>query len=126
MTNVRWILDKIVSITAIGLSLWHLSIVAGFGSYSTMDIRSIHLTVMLFLVFLAVKTPIQTDGADDAPIKSSGNLINLGLPIVLALLSLGAGVYTYLRWKPIAFSIHSFGLNPPSSDGNASAQMKEE
>jgi TRAP transporter 4TM/12TM fusion protein len=104
MTNVRWILDKIVSITAIGLSLWHLSIVAGFGSYSTMDIRSIHLTVMLFLVFLAVKTPIQTDGADDAPIKSSGNLINLGLPIVLALLSLGAGVYTYLRWKPIAFS----------------------
>lgn len=104
MTNVRWILDKIVSITAIGLSLWHLSIVAGFGSYSTMDIRSIHLTVMLFLVFLAVKTPIQTDGAVDAPIKSSGNLINLGLPIVLALLSLGAGVYTYLRWKPIAFS----------------------
>ncbi len=89
---------------AIGLSLWHLSIVAGFGSYSTMDIRSIHLTVMLVLVFLAVKTPILSDEAASTPAASSRELMDIGLRMVLALMSLGAGLYTYLRWKPIAFS----------------------
>lgn len=104
MTDLQRIIDKIVSITAISLSVWHLSIVAGFGSYSTMDIRSIHLTVMLFLVFLATKHPIIADDAVDTPAVSQRNLMGLGLRLTLAMVSLGAGLYTYARWKPIAFS----------------------
>ncbi|MEO9462507.1 MAG: TRAP transporter large permease subunit, partial [Marinomonas sp.] len=99
MTGAQHILGKVVSVTAICLSLWHLSIVAGFGSYSTMDIRSIHLTVMLVLVFLAIKKPAG-EGASASAISSR----DLILRVTLALVSLGAGIYTYLRWKPIAFS----------------------
>jgi TRAP transporter 4TM/12TM fusion protein len=99
MMDIQRILKKIVSITAIGLSLWHLSIVAGFGSYSTMDIRSIHLTVMLFLVFLVAKKPMPSET------KSARRVwIDTGTRIALALVSLGVGFYTYERWKPIAFS----------------------
>jgi len=101
MTSVQRILDKIVSITAIGLSLWHLSIVAGVGSYSTMDIRSLHLTIMLFLVFLAVNRPVQGEEASASTLR---DWIGLGTRIALALASLGAGIYTYERWRPIAFS----------------------
>ena len=104
MNSVQRVLDKIVSVTAIGLSLWHLSIVAGIGSYSTMDIRSLHLTVMLFLVFLAVKKPIQLNDATDTPPVTTHNWMGIGVRIALALTSLGAGIYTYERWKPIAFS----------------------
>lgn len=104
MTGIERVLGKIVSITAIGLSLWHLSIVAGYGSYSTMDIRSIHLTVMLFLVFLAVKKPLTSGNASDTPATSSRDVMGLGLRLALSIASLGAGIYTYLRWKPIAFS----------------------
>lgn len=102
MIGVQKILGKIVSITAICLSLWHLSIVAGLGSYSTMDIRSIHLTVMLFLVFLAVKKPVGT--VVDTPPVSNRDIMGLGVRIALAIVSVGVGVYTYSRWKPIAFS----------------------
>jgi TRAP transporter 4TM/12TM fusion protein len=104
MTGVQQILDRIVSVVAISLSLWHLSIVAGFGSYSTMDIRSIHLTVMLFLVFLAAKRAVGPDDADRTTTTSRRHVMGLAARIGLALASLGAGFYTYERWKPIAFS----------------------
>jgi TRAP transporter 4TM/12TM fusion protein len=94
MLAVQQVINKLVSVTAIGLSLWHLSIVAGIGSYSTMDIRSVHLTVMLFLVFLA--TTKTTD------IQESW--LALAWRVGLALVSIGVGVYTYERWRPIAFS----------------------
>ncbi|WP_347833458.1 TRAP transporter fused permease subunit [uncultured Planktomarina sp.] len=102
MIGVQKLTAKLVSLTAICLSLWHLSIVAGFGSYSTMDIRSIHLTVMLCLVFLAVKKPV--GDAVDTPAVRSRDMMGLSVRIALALASLGAGFYTYSRWKPIAFS----------------------
>ena len=102
MAGVQQILDRIVSIVAIGLSLWHLSIVSGIGSYSTMDIRSIHLTVMLFLVFLVAGKPKPLNEA--APPAPSRELLDVGLRIGLAAASLGAGIYTHERWKPIAFS----------------------
>ena len=83
MMRIQWVLSRIVSITAIGLSLWHLSIVAGFGSYSTMDIRSIHLTVMLFLVFLAVKKPIVTDEPATEAVVTT-NWLSLAVRLTLA------------------------------------------
>ena len=94
MIVVQQVIDKVVSATAIGLSLWHLSIVAGIGSYSTMDIRAVHLTVMLFLVFLATAKPSETQETWYA----------LGWRVALALVSLAVGIYTYERWRPIAFS----------------------
>jgi hypothetical protein len=36
---------------AIGLGLWHLYVVSGFASYSTLEVRITHLTVMLVLIF---------------------------------------------------------------------------
>ncbi len=104
MTGVQKLMNRLVSVIAIGLSLWHLSIVAGFGSYSTMDVRSIHLTVMLVLVFLVAKKnllPTSDSKTDATPPRET---LGLGVRLTLALLSLAAGVYTYLRWKPIAFS----------------------
>lgn len=94
MLALRSGIDKVVSVTAIGLSLWHLSIVAGIGSYSTLDIRAIHLTVMLFLVFMVtMKSP-----------DTQESWLALGFRIALALTSVAAGIYTYERWRPIAFS----------------------
>jgi len=122
MATIQNILDRLVSVIAIGLSLWHLSIVAGVGSYSTMDIRSIHLTVMLVLVFLVTKkslisnaSPVtsgENPGAGEEVAGNSSPLqttptresADIALRVILALISLGAGIYTYLRWKPIAFS----------------------
>ena len=104
MAGVQRILDRLVSVIAIGLSLWHLSIVAGVGSYSTMDIRSIHLTVMLVLVFLVTKKQLLPTTSEPRSPAHSANAINVGARVVLAIVSLGAGLYTYMRWKPIAFS----------------------
>lgn len=104
MTGAQRYLDRLVSVVAIGLSLWHLSIVAGFGSYSTMDIRSIHLTVMLFLVFLVAKKQMSPDEAVRTPAASSREWMGFSVRVALAIISLGAGAYTYARWKPIAFS----------------------
>ena len=92
MIGVQKITAKIVSITAICLSLWHLSIVAGFGNYSTMDIRSIHLTVMLFLVFIAVKAPIQGDDATDTPASSNRDFMGFTLRVGLTIASVAAGL----------------------------------
>ncbi len=112
MTGIQKYLDRLVSVIAICLSLWHLSIVAGVGSYSTMDIRSIHLTVMLVLVFLVTKKSLipndvaGTTTETGAAIKKapSRDSVNLFVRVALALISLATGIYTYLRWKPIAFS----------------------
>lgn len=104
MLGVQKILDHLVSVIAIGLSLWHLSIVAGIGSYSTMDVRSIHLTVMLVLVFLVTKKQLIPSESVPDQTASSARLISLFTRLALALASLGAGIYTYVRWKPIAFS----------------------
>ena len=104
MPGIQTILNRLVSVLAIGLSLWHLSIVAGIGSYSTMDIRSIHLTVMLVLVFLVAKKQVLPSDAEPASATTSRDSLNLYTRLALALISLAAGVYTYMRWKPIAFS----------------------
>lgn len=104
MAGVEKLLSRLVSVLAVGLSLWHLSIVAGIGSYSTMDIRSIHLTVMLVLVFLVTKKQLIPAGNSPSSTQAPHDPLNAIVRISLAVASLAAGIYTYMRWKPIAFS----------------------
>lgn len=101
MGRIDTILNRIVSAVAVCLSLWHLAIVAGVFSYSTMDIRIVHLTVLLFLVFLAARP--QTPAVVEAEAKGP-RPIGLALRLAAAALAVAIGIYTYLRWKPIAFS----------------------
>lgn len=102
MTKIDWLMKKTVTIVAIGLSLWHLAIVAGLLSYSTMDIRVAHLTVLLFLVFIAARplNPAAEVGSEEP--RHAG--LALAGRLVCAALAVAVGTYTYLRWKPIAFS----------------------
>ncbi|MFC6658907.1 TRAP transporter permease [Roseibium salinum] len=94
-------LSYVVTVVAIGLSLWHLAIVAGFLTYSTLDIRILHLTVLLALVFL-VRLPRDNSVENGASPKRAA--FGLSLRVVCALIAVGAGLYTYFRWRPIAFS----------------------
>lgn len=94
-------LSFVVTVVAIGLSLWHLAIVAGFLTYSTLDIRILHLTVLLSLVFL-VKLPRDTSVENGASHRRT--VLGLSLRVAGALMAVGAGLYTYIRWRPIAFS----------------------
>ena len=100
LARIDTLLQRVVSVVATCLSLWHLAIVAGFLNYSTMDIRIVHLTVLLFLVFVAVRPNASTEEAGAAPARPWMLLSRLGL----AVLAVAAGAYTYFRWKPIAFS----------------------
>lgn len=100
MDKIDTLSKYVVSVVAICLSSWHLAIVAGVFSYSTMDIRIAHLTVLLFLVFIAARQQAPVVGAEAAPSKPAG----LVLRLVGAATAVGVGIYTYMRWKPIAFS----------------------
>lgn len=100
MDKIDTLSKYVVSVVAICLSLWHLAIVAGVFSYSTMDIRIAHLTVLLFLVFIAARPQAPVVEAEAAPSKPAG----LVLRLVGAATAVGVGIYTYMRWKPIAFS----------------------
>ncbi len=95
---IEKLLKYTVTTVAICLSLWHLSIVAGVFSYSTMDIRIVHLTALLFLVFIAARS----QGPSGQ--NTGSTVLNLTLRLSGAVMAVGVGVYTYLRWKPIAFS----------------------
>lgn len=99
--RIEWGIGRLVSVVAIGLSLWHLAIVAGFLSYSTLDIRILHLTVLLTLVFLVAP---QRDLTLTQSIDPRRVWIGLGLRLACASVAVAVGLYTYMRWKPIAFS----------------------
>ncbi|MCX2720896.1 TRAP transporter permease [Roseibium salinum] len=101
MLTIEKGLSYVVTVVAIGLSLWHLAIVAGFLTYSTLDIRILHLTVLLALVFL-VRLPRDNSVENGASPKRAA--FGLSLRVVCALIAVGAGLYTYFRWRPIAFS----------------------
>ena len=103
MARIDRVIQYAISIIAVGLSLWHLAIVAGFLSYSTIEVRVVHITALLVLVFLAARPsgPAITDDASAAPPAAR---LALGLRLALSAAAIGVGVYTYLRWKPIAFS----------------------
>lgn len=98
MDKIDATLKYVVTVVAICLSLWHLAIVAGIFSYSTMDIRIVHLTVLLFLVFIAARS--KGPGAEASGLTTIGLILRLGA----AATAVAVGFYTYFRWKPIAFS----------------------
>ncbi len=99
-------LTYVTATVAVCLSLWHLAIVAGFLNYSTMDIRILHLTAILFLVF-ATAIPRANPDADDTPPAPEDTPLawaGLVLRLVLAGVAVAVGLYIYGRWQPIAFS----------------------
>jgi TRAP transporter 4TM/12TM fusion protein len=84
------------SLSAIALlfGVFHLAVISGLFSISTMSMRLIHLSFALSLLF-ALK-PLSK--------KLAGTKFNTGLSIVLILLTLASGYWMLMRWKPIAFS----------------------
>ncbi|MBX2847639.1 MAG: TRAP transporter fused permease subunit [Acidiferrobacterales bacterium] len=84
------------------IGVFHLVNVAGLLSLSTMDIRIIHLAIMLVIVFLSYplfKGNNVTGSSDLSP--NSPSLVTQLIP---ALFSLAVSVYFLSRWKAIALS----------------------
>lgn len=82
---------------AIGLGLWHLYVVSGFASFSTLEVRITHLTVMLVLIFLILAQRRLESHPDGHPLWLA---MDLGLAAVAA----GTGYYLFSRWLDIAMS----------------------
>lgn len=82
---------------AIGLSLWHLYVVSGFASFSTLEVRITHLTVMLVLIFLVLALRRLETRPETSPLLLA---MDLGLAVVAA----GTGYYLFSRWLDIAMS----------------------
>lgn len=79
---------------ALLFGLFHLAVISGLFSISTMSMRLIHLSLALSLLF-ALK-PLSK--------KLAGTKVNTGISITLILLTLASGYWMLVRWKPIAFS----------------------
>tara|TARA_R110002051_G_scaffold4386_4_gene23402 strand:- start:17880 stop:19778 length:1899 start_codon:yes stop_codon:yes gene_type:complete len=85
---------------AIGLGLWHLYVVSGFASFSTLEVRITHLTVMLVLIFLVLsQRRIETQQG-----TKSANPLWLLMDLGLAVVAGGTGYYLFSRWLDIAMS----------------------
>ena len=85
---------------AIGLGLWHLFLVSGYVSVSTLEIRIVHLSMMLVLIFLGLaerRIAALPQGASVSPLA-------LGIDLASAIAAAGAGYYLYSRWLSIAMS----------------------
>ncbi len=84
------------SLSAIALlfGLFHLAVISGLFSISTMSMRLIHLSFALSLLF----------GLKPFSKKLAGTKINTALSTVLILMTLASGYWMLMRWKPIAFS----------------------
>lgn len=83
-----------LSVVALLFGLFHLAVISGLFSISTMSMRLIHLSLALSLLF-ALK-PFTKNLA--------GSKTNTGISAVLILLTLASGYWMLIRWKPIAFS----------------------
>ncbi|MHA6346351.1 TRAP transporter permease [Roseivivax sp. CAU 1761] len=86
---IRWL--------AILLGIWHLALVSGWVSLSTLEVRIAHLSVMLVLVFLSLARSRAESGEGQGRI---GHAIDLGLALAAA----ATGYYLYDRWMDIALS----------------------
>ena len=84
------IFASIVAVCAVSIGVFHLLNVAGLLLLSTMEIRIIHLAVMMVLLFLGLT-------ALDSSESSTGRA-------VLALVAIAVGAYFLSRWKAIALS----------------------
>lgn len=81
---------SIVAVCAVAIGVFHLLNVAGLILLSTMEIRIIHLVVMMVLLFLGLT----------AKNPSESSIV----PAVLAIVAIFVGVYFLSRWKSIALS----------------------
>ncbi len=90
---------KVVAICAIAIGLFHLLNVAGILLLSTMEIRIVHLAVMMVILFLS--QPYLTQNQQDRSSGKAGALISGMLP---ALFAIAIAVYFLNRWKAIALS----------------------
>ena len=86
---------------AIGLGLWHLYVVSGFASYSTLEVRITHLTVMLVLIFAVLAQRRLQDSAES---DMQANALLFIFDLCLAVLAAGSGYYLFSRWLDIAMS----------------------
>ena len=93
--------DNLLLIAGLGLGLYHLSIISGLVSVSTMPMRLTH--VMLAFSILFVLKP-----ASD---KLQDSRANLAITIILIAAVVAASAWMLTRWKSIAFS---GGLTEPS------------
>lgn len=92
---------NLIIVTAFGLGIFHLLVVSGLYSLSTMPMRVMH--VMLAFSLLFATKPLAN--------KLAGSLLNKVTSGVLIAASIGAGIWLLTRWKPIAFS---GGLTEPT------------
>ena len=86
---------------AVGLGLWHLTLVSGWISISTLEVRIVHLTAMLVLTFLVLaQRDAASVGSDTAPARAFVRFLDLAC----AGAALVSGYYLYTRWMDIAMS----------------------
>jgi TRAP transporter 4TM/12TM fusion protein len=91
--------SKIIAICAIGIGLFHLLNVAGVLLLSTMEIRLVHLAVMMVILFLS--QPFLTSKTNSIPSGNTKALVTGMLPAIIAVV---IAVYFLSRWKAIALS----------------------
>lgn len=94
--DLRQYLTKksLIGAVALCLGLYHLVLVSGFVSISTMEMRLTHLMLAFSLLFLM--RPL-TKSREDTP-------SDRWISIVLIVATVGASVWLLSRWKAIAFS----------------------
>lgn len=85
---------------AIGLGLWHLMLVSGWLPLSTLEVRIVHLTMMLALVFLG----LAETRADVESTKGSLPFRKIGFDLFCTVAAVLSGYYLYSRWMDIALS----------------------
>lgn len=87
-------LESMLNGIAIVLGLYHLTLLSGLFSVSTMEIRLTHLMLALCLVFWGYP----------AIARAKGTRFDLVLSSILALAGIAASVWLLSRWQEIAFS----------------------
>ena len=86
--------ELLIGAVALGLGLYHLVLVSGLVSISTMEMRLTH--VMLAFTLLFLDRPLTRAGA--------GTTVDRAISIALIVAIVGASVWLLSRWKAIAFS----------------------
>ncbi|TPW30621.1 TRAP transporter permease [Pararhizobium mangrovi] len=89
----RWI--------AIALAIFHLVLVAGFLSLSTMEVRIVHLGAVLVLAFLSLPA---TTGEPRGGERGLRPKVFTGVFLLAAAGAIASGIYLYSRWQDIALS----------------------
>lgn len=86
--------NSLVFCSALGLGLYHLLIVSGLVSISTMPMRITHVMLAFSILFVLKPT---SEGL-------RGTRADLLITVGLIGAAIGSGAWMLLRWKPIAFS----------------------